>query len=643
MRHILKNLLDGLLLTICIGSAIAVNAQDYQQRFDSSGSFTVPAGITTVFVEAWGGGGGGAYSSVGIGGYRFSGSGGGGGGFSKGYINVSPGSNLTIAVGEGGLPGQPGARSGVGSVLAGGGQPGQFETVLGAPISNTFGGAGGAGTFTGGNGANGSRSDPGTYYNAGGGGGGSARTTANGGHGVGITGGAGEGNGGQGEAFFKLPPATAGAVPGGGGGGGMDARSGGKGRVVVYWTEPVIATIAKADETCFKQGGSAIVTAGGGNGVFSYLWSNGQTTPSVDHLAPGNYTCVVSSGYAKTTLNITIAEGPQLPALVATQNSIATINQTADGNPNYYLAGCNEVIAMLYTTNAPNPISGPTTAKVWIDDKQDTRFVRRHYEITPQNNASIASGRIILFFTQEDFDLYNKTKPAMLLPTGPTDPGNYKGNLYIEKRGGNGDANGTIETYTGAATTIHPEIVNWDGDNNRWEVVFSTVGFSGFWAKTGDHLIALPVTFGSLDAVWSNGQLKINWTTLNETNNDHFDVEVSTDGVNFRKLASVKSKHESGNIETSSNYEVILTQSDVAVLSLVLSALLFSGFIFKSRRRWLLAIVHVLLICSFINFSCSKDQSEAVETGTDNIFVRIAQVDKDGKRSYSKIVKAITP
>ncbi|MCH5717732.1 hypothetical protein [Niabella hibiscisoli] len=276
--------------------------------------------------------------------------------------------------------------------------------------------------------------------------------------------------------------------------------------------------------------------AAGGDGTFTYLWTPGNIrTADINNLIPGEYTCTVSSGYEQTTVSVTIAEGPQMPGLIPSASSSATVNQTADGNYNYYLSGCNTAIAMIYTTNAPNPLSGATTARVWVDETQSRRYVRRHFDILPQNNAATATARVTLFFSQEDFDSYNATRPRILLPLDAIDSRNYKGNIYIEKRSGNG--NGVIGEYTGVPVTIYPQEVAWDNVSNRWEVVFLTTGFSGFWLKAGDEPIALPVTFGAIDAVIKDRVLTVNWESKSETNNAWFQVEASTDGVHFTAIS----------------------------------------------------------------------------------------------------------
>jgi len=98
-------------------------------------TFTVPAGVTSVIVEVWGGGGGGGLRD------------GGSGGYVKGDISVTPGEVISVTVGSEGsagsqltfLSGGNGGASSFKSIVAGGGVG-----------SNWSGGGGTSGTATGG-------------------------------------------------------------------------------------------------------------------------------------------------------------------------------------------------------------------------------------------------------------------------------------------------------------------------------------------------------------------------------------------------------------------------------------------------------------------------------------------------------------
>jgi len=58
-------------------------------------------------------------------------------------------------------------------------------------------------------------------------------------------------------------------------------------------------------DTCHN--GSAAVYVNGGSAPYTYLWSNGATTPVVHHLAPGTYTvCVTDSNKCKACTMVTV-------------------------------------------------------------------------------------------------------------------------------------------------------------------------------------------------------------------------------------------------------------------------------------------------------------------------------------------------
>lgn len=230
----------GILILLFIKGELSAQTT---QTFTSSGTFTVPAGVTSVQVEAWGGGGAGGGVNASFLATRAGGGGAGGAYVNNTAVTVTPGANITVTVGAGGTGvsaanGGNGGTSSFGSlVTANGGAGGKVGN------SSTPNGAGGAvttGTFNGGSGA------AAASGNSGGGGGG-AGSTGNGGNASGTTGGAaGAGGGGAGAAgrTNNGDGNDATALSGGGGGGrssNSTNRSGGdgfRGQVRVTWTCP---------------------------------------------------------------------------------------------------------------------------------------------------------------------------------------------------------------------------------------------------------------------------------------------------------------------------------------------------------------------------------------------------------------------
>tara|TARA_B110000211_G_scaffold73810_1_gene85912 strand:- start:3003 stop:5543 length:2541 start_codon:yes stop_codon:yes gene_type:complete len=224
-----KNEYDTLNATINSNKAPAAPGQIV---YTSSGTFTVPTGVTSISCVVVGGGGG-STGSPGTG--EYSGAGGGGGGLAYGTFSVTAGSTVTVQVGAGGSAGTnvnlstnkagTGGESkltygGTDMLIAYGGSGGAYGTTVDAN-GGRFSIAGSGVTLSGGgNGGNGGR---GRINNGGGGGGGAGGYGDNGGggangnYGVGDTGGAGGGGGGQGQT-------RGGEQNNGGGGVGLDGQ-----------------------------------------------------------------------------------------------------------------------------------------------------------------------------------------------------------------------------------------------------------------------------------------------------------------------------------------------------------------------------------------------------------------------------------
>lgn len=192
---------------------------------------------------------------------------------------------------------------------------------------------------------------------------------------------------------------------------------------------------------------------------------------------------------------------------------------------------------------AVNGISGNTTAKVWIENTQPVNFVKRHYQITPDANATTAAARVTLYFTQQDFDDFNNQNPApaFLLPQNPNDIAG-KANLLIEKRGGvSSTGTGLPDTYTGTTTIINPDDkdIVWNAIGGFWEVSFDVTGFSGFFIETPNSTV--PIQWLNVTGNINNkNNAVISWK-VNENNIEKYIIEKSNDGKNFTAAGTVNS------------------------------------------------------------------------------------------------------
>jgi hypothetical protein len=183
-----------------------------KQRFTSGGTFTVPLGVTTVWVSGCGPGGGGGGGNAGTNG----GGGGGGGACTMGEaVSVTPGDAITVTIGTGGGGGASGGNGSAGSAATTFG--GLLSLAAGA--AGAFAGTGGAGGTGGGTGGAG-YGQSGTDNSFGGsGGGGLFGTGGAGGTNVTVAGRAGSGYG----------------AGGGGGGNGGAGGAGSSGFLLVEW------------------------------------------------------------------------------------------------------------------------------------------------------------------------------------------------------------------------------------------------------------------------------------------------------------------------------------------------------------------------------------------------------------------------
>jgi hypothetical protein len=205
-----------------------------------------------------------------------------------------------------------------------------------------------------------------------------------------------------------------------------------------------------------------------------------------------------------------------------------------------FFSPCNDGLIVAVTSRGPDPIAGATTTKVWVESTQPAQYVRRHYEISPEDNAANATGRVTLYFTQEEFDDFNNDPlNTSKLPTKGDDATGIS-HLVIEKRPGvSSDNSGLPTSYTGTPETIDPadEDIVWIPSLNRWEVTFDVDGFSGFFVKS--TLNPLPVTLIRFAVAREAQSNLLSWATASEVNTDQFEVQRSSNAKTFWKIGTV--------------------------------------------------------------------------------------------------------
>ncbi|MFV0605350.1 MAG: hypothetical protein ACK5NK_05855 [Niabella sp.] len=221
--------------------------------------------------------------------------------------------------------------------------------------------------------------------------------------------------------------------------------------------------------------------------------------------------------------------------------------------------------------------------------------------------------------------------------------------------GGNGSqiTGGTGGTGSGAG-----------GNGGTASILFGTGGFAGFIPGgggggkgygtglsgngAGGRVIitvtqVLPVSFGVLEASESYQKLQVHFTTLTENNNDYFNIQISSDGHQFKNVATLKSKHKGETFSGITNYSISIDYNQpVASASLLIFVMAVMGFGYTKKRtikRWVPVIS--IFMAGIIFLSCNTKNDFVVQHKEKDIYIRIQQVDIDGISSYSRIIKAI--
>jgi len=173
-------------------------------------------------------------------------------------------------------------------------------------------------------------------------------------------------------------------------------------------TQPfaITATITSVNDSCHgNSNGSATVTASGGTGALTYLWSNTATTTTITGLAAGTYTVTVtdSSGCTKTA-TVTLTQPAILTASITaslndscngSNNGSAAVSASGGTSPYGYLwsnsattSTINSLIAGIYSVTVTDANHCTATAT-------DTIFQPNPIVITITSYDSICQGYIV--------------------------------------------------------------------------------------------------------------------------------------------------------------------------------------------------------------------------------------------------------
>ncbi len=121
-------------------------------------------------------------------------------------------------------------------------------------------------------------------------------------------------------------------------------------RVPFPFPRPITAVTATSSATCsYTANGSASITAHGGTFPYTYLWSSGQTTPSITAQLPGTYTVTISDRYGYNIVQTMTIAGPA-PIDGNPQVAAETCPGNADGEIDLHTTGGTPGYTYLWST-----------------------------------------------------------------------------------------------------------------------------------------------------------------------------------------------------------------------------------------------------------------------------------------------------
>ena len=127
----------------------------------------------------------------------------------------------------------------------------------------------------------------------------------------------------------------------------------------------IVVTESITNSNCTFSNGQISTTVTGGSGVYTYLWSNGQTTSSINNLSGGSYTLQVTSNSCSVTETYIIQSIGTLP--ITATPSTATVIEGTSVQLNAYGATSYSWTPTfgLSCTTCSNPIATPTSTTIY--------------------------------------------------------------------------------------------------------------------------------------------------------------------------------------------------------------------------------------------------------------------------------------
>lgn len=228
------------------------------------------------------------------------------------------------------------------------------------------------------------------------------------------------------------------------------------------------------------------------------------------------------------------------------------LTQSVSGNNwIHFNSGSNRVVSI----NPHGQNLGSTDVKVYINTgavRNDgyQYYLDRNIVVQPTNAPTGPVSVRYYFLNTETNNLINATgcgSCSTISDAYAAGITKYHGTLAEE--------NGTLaDNMSSTYSFITPSNVDVIPYDNGYYAEYQVSSFSEFWINSGGagQNKPLPIVLGIFTATRNNATAVLQWTTLQETNTDHFIIERSTDGINYESIGTVTAK---GNSTTESKYQ----------------------------------------------------------------------------------------
>jgi hypothetical protein len=195
-------------------------------------------------------------------------------------------------------------------------------------------------------------------------------------------------------------------------------------------------------------------------------------------------------------------------------------------------------LSLSFTGNEPGPV---TVNRTTNDNNTDAAFggvapsIRRVFQVIPRDQSTSTGGltaKVEITYLDNELTNLRTTSGS----AGSVDESKLA--LFVSENAGN--------TYSQLGR---------DADVNTGDNMLTKSGVSTFGFFTlSEQQTPLPVELIAFDAKRSGANALVTWATASEISNSGFEVQVSTDGVNFRKLAFVTSQAINSNATLNYSY-----------------------------------------------------------------------------------------